>query len=608
MLKTLWRAGAALVLAAVTGPALAAESEFKPAKDRQELRQQIEKALAEEHVPGASLVVFDKNGIVVSEYFGQADKAAQRPVGENTLFRVGSVSKTPTGIAILQLVEQGKLALDTPVKALLPGLKLDNPWEASHPVRLVHLLEHTAGLDDMHFRNMYQFEDGAFSLLDSVNRDAASLRVRWQPGTMMAYSNPGYGILGAILERQYGQSWEAVVDERVLEPLGMKDGTAELAEAKRRGLAQGYKGEEEQAIGHPPIWLRSAGQLSASARDMAQLGRFLLTHGQSAPGVLAPATVAEMERVHTPDSAKAGLAYGYGLALYSKVKGGVQWYGHNGAIDGFLSVMSYAPELGIGYVFLVNSDNAGSRIVEPVWRYLVAQAGAKPAGASTASAPFPVDGWFRYANSRHEVLRGLEALLGVAALRTEGDKLHFKPLLGDAEVYRILPGGLLAADKEPGVPMGVMIRDAQGAVTIVTDGDVARPVSAVSALAPVAAVALALLALASAPFGRRKALGNRWLRLLPSLALLALGAVVLCLSQMTTLESGSFNWKTVGIAAGTWAFAVAGALGLLASLWHWRQEAATLAKTRCLLASLAVVGLSAWFWQVHWLGLALWLW
>lgn len=608
MLKKLWGAGTALVLAAVTGQALAVESEFKPAKDRQELRQQIEKALEEEHVPGASLVVFDRNGIVFSEQFGQADQAAKRPVTDHTLFRVGSVSKTPTGIAILQLVEQGKLSLDAPVKALLPELKLDNPWEASHPVRLIHLLEHTAGLDDMHLRNMYKLAPGTFSHLDSVNRDAGSLRVRWQPGTMMAYSNPGYGILGAILERHYGQSWEAVVDERVLKPLGMTDGTADLAEAERRGLAQGYTGEDEKATGHPEIWLRAAGQLSASARDIAQMGRFLLTRGQSVPGVLSPAMVAEMERVHTPDSAKAGLSHGYGLALYSTVLGGVSWKGHNGGIDGFLSGVRYAPSLGMGYAFLVNSDNAYRKLEKPVWRYLVAQSGVKPAAAATAPASFAIDGWVRHANSRNELMRGVTDLVAVAKLSTEGDKLHFKPLTEEEETYRILPGGLLAEEQEPALPVGVITRDAEGRITVTLDGQVSRPVSSVSVFGPIVAIALALVALVTAPVGRRQVLKSRSLRLLPTLALLALAATVLCISQLSFVESGTLNWKTLGIAVSTWTFALAGAAGLLASLWHWPKEQATLAKFRCLLGSLAVVGLSAWFWQVHWLGLALWLW
>ncbi|MBI2381911.1 MAG: beta-lactamase family protein [Gammaproteobacteria bacterium] len=607
MLNTLWGAGAALLIAAAAGQALATESELKPAKDRQELRQQLEKALAEDHMPGASLVVFDKNGVVFSEQFGLADKAAKRPVTENTLFRIGSVSKTPTGIAILQLVEQGKLSLDAPVKALLPELKLDNPWEASHPVRLIHLLEHTAGLDDMHLRDTYKLEPGSFSHLDTANRGAGSLRVRWQPGTMMSYSNPGYGVLGAILERHYGQPWEQIIDERVLKPLGMGDGTADLAEAQRRALAQGYSGDDERPTGHPAIWLRAAGQVSASARDLAQLGRFMLSGGQSMPGVLKPETVAEMHVVHTPDTARAGLKLGYGLAQYSKVRNGVMWHGHNGGIEGFASSFAYAPSLGYGYVLLANTDRAGRSIHEPVWRYLVALAGAKPVPAATAPAPFAIDAWFRFANPRNELMRGQTTLLSVAKIRTEGDRLIFQALLEEPEVYHILPGGLLAEAKEPSLPVGVMTRDDQGRITVTLDGMVSREVSAPAALGPAALFILALAALVSAPFGRRKVLVNPWLRLWPSLALLALAATIFCVSQMTMMESGVMNWKTLGIAAGTWAFALAGAMGLWMNARQWTGEVALLAKSRCLLASLAVVGLSLWFWQAQWLGLALWL-
>ena len=124
----------------------------KPAQSTDELRQQIEKILKDSHVPGVSVAIVHKNGPEWVTGIGKADVATGREVTPDTLFRIGSTSKAFTSLSILLLADQGKVSLDDSVHRLIPEIWYDNRWEATDPVRVANLLEHTTGWDDLHFR------------------------------------------------------------------------------------------------------------------------------------------------------------------------------------------------------------------------------------------------------------------------------------------------------------------------------------------------------------------------------------------------------------------------------------------------------------------------
>ena len=128
------------------------EEEPKPAQSIDELHQQVEKILKDTHTNGVSIAIVHKNGPEWVTGLGMADLASNRAATADTLFRIGSTSKTFISLSILMLVDQGKLSLDDPLHTLAPEVWFDNPWESSDPVRVVNLLEHTTGWDDLHFR------------------------------------------------------------------------------------------------------------------------------------------------------------------------------------------------------------------------------------------------------------------------------------------------------------------------------------------------------------------------------------------------------------------------------------------------------------------------
>src|SRR5215469_1765207 len=141
------RAHAIVVFFLIASVCLADEKEeekVKPADSVQELQQQIEKILKDTNTPGVSIAIVHKNGPEWVTGLGIADVASRRPVTADTLFRIGSTSKAFVSLSILLLTDQGKLSLEDPVHKLTPDVWFNNPWEATDPVRVVNLLEHTA--------------------------------------------------------------------------------------------------------------------------------------------------------------------------------------------------------------------------------------------------------------------------------------------------------------------------------------------------------------------------------------------------------------------------------------------------------------------------------
>ena len=139
--------------------------------------------------------MFDRQGIVLSGVIGLADSGTRAPVTDGTLFRLGSVTKTVTAIAIMQLIEQGHFGLQTPVSELLPDAPIRNPFADSDPVRVIHLLTHTAGFDDMHAKAFFSPVERRGRHLESSLQHPEPLTVRWRPGMYESYSNPGYVLL-----------------------------------------------------------------------------------------------------------------------------------------------------------------------------------------------------------------------------------------------------------------------------------------------------------------------------------------------------------------------------------------------------------------------------
>jgi len=164
--------------------------------------------LKETKTPGAAVVIVSREKVDWLAGIGKADVAANKPVTDETLFRIGSTSKAFAALAALQLQEEGRLKLTDIVKQWVPDVAFTNPWEATNPMRLVHLMEHTSGFDDIHLREYALNDPTPIALRDALIYGADSRISRWPPGDRMAYCNSGPAVLAAVIEKASGERFE----------------------------------------------------------------------------------------------------------------------------------------------------------------------------------------------------------------------------------------------------------------------------------------------------------------------------------------------------------------------------------------------------------------
>ena len=171
------------------------------------------------------------------------------------------------------------------------------------PVRLIHILQHTAGFDDMHFNEMYNVSHPAdLPLVEVLRLNPASRVVRWKPGTRMSYSNPGYGIAGYILEKVTGEKYEDRIAEHIFKPVGMTESSFHLTEADYPKLAKGYSSRGGAPVPYTQIYLRPSGNLHTTAADLGKFVHVLLNWGEIGEDlVIDPEYLSNMEHpTHIP--------------------------------------------------------------------------------------------------------------------------------------------------------------------------------------------------------------------------------------------------------------------------------------------------------------------
>jgi CubicO group peptidase (beta-lactamase class C family) len=405
----------------------------------EEFQATATRILAETGVPGAGMALVRQDAVEWAGGVGYADRDARTPVTADTHFRVGSISKTFLAMSLVQLYEDGKIDLESPVEELDPAIAIDNPWKSTDPVRIVHVLQHTAGFDDMHFNDRY-VADGApeVSLDAALARNPGARRVRWRPGTRMAYSNVGYGVAGALLEKAAGEPYEDYIQHAIFDTLDMPTSSFRLTTADEPRLARGYTRPTGPPIGYPRIYLRPAGNLHTSPRELAQFVRMLLNWGEvGTTYVVDPEYLGNMEQPRTTLAAAAGLRNGYGSGISTVLTLPYRVLGHDGGIDGFTSTYGYSPSRDVGYVVLLNSvgersAEAMTRLSSIAIRYLKrdVEPPATPEAKVDTAILDQYTGYYHDANPRNQLTWPIESLLAGRTITRDGHALSATPVIG----------------------------------------------------------------------------------------------------------------------------------------------------------------------------------
>jgi CubicO group peptidase (beta-lactamase class C family) len=517
----------------------------KPAQSIEELRQQLEKVLKDMHTPGASVAIVYREGPEWIAGLGKADVASGRATTPETLFRIGSTSKAFAALAILMLAEQGKLSLDDPVRKLAPDVWFENPWETNDPVRVVHLLEHTTGWDDMHLREYAKDAPPGMGLREALDYYHHSRISRWPPGTRMAYCNSGPAVAAYIVENLTNRHFEDFVEQNLFRPIGMK--TATYFPPPAGTATTLYHNDGKTPYPYWNILYRPAGSINASAQDMAAYIRFYLNRGAANGIQIVPA--ADIDRMEVPAStwaAREGMRSGYGLSNYWSLNEGFVYHGHNGGVSGGLTELAYMPECGVGYFFSINTGNGNAyeRVGKAIRAYVTSSLQKPPLPPAAALPPSAADytGWYEPDSPRVEMTRFIERLAGISLARFRDGKLLITSLGGWNETF--LPVATMqfryVPKKDPPEPvatLALLTPNEEGRFIQAGMMTTMKRIPAWLAVPEIVLTAFVLLSLVSilvyAPFWilgglsrKRRRPAERALRILPLMSVLSLTAIV----------------------------------------------------------------------------------
>jgi len=318
----------------------------------------IKQARIQHNVAAVAYVIVSKDKLLLSGTQGVSDKKSLRPVTLDTIFRIGSITKSFTSLALLKLQEQGKISLHDPLKQHAKDAPLDNPWSKTRPVTIAHLLEHTSGLTDLSRKEFDYPDAGALSLKRGLFINSQPRKALWPPGLHKSYSNAGAGYAAYALENITGSSYEDYVQINIFQPLAMSHSNFFLNQNTKRHLATGYDTDGDTPIPYWHMILRPFGAINTTTNDMSHFVQMLLNKGNySGKAVVHKNAISRMETPQTTLAASTGLTFGYGAGMDQHTHNGFVFYGHSGDGDGYLAQYAYNRDIGLGYFVVINAFN-----------------------------------------------------------------------------------------------------------------------------------------------------------------------------------------------------------------------------------------------------------
>jgi CubicO group peptidase (beta-lactamase class C family) len=317
-------------------------------------------------VPGAVLGVWADGELTVTPYGVLSTRTGVETTADS-VFQIGSITKTWTATMVVQLAEEGRLTYDTPVAELLPGVRLGRD-DASATITVRHLLTHSSGLEGDLFDDTGRGDEAVekyVALLADVGR-------AFEPGAAYSYCNSGFVVLGRIVEVLDDRTWDASLQARLVEPLGLTDTVTLAEDAILRRVAVGHKGPTDQGAPYGawalPRSAGPAGVIATTAADLLTFARLHADRGVGATGdrLLAEESVLGMQerQLPIPDNP---LFSGVGLSWRVGRWSGTAVMAHDGGTIGQVAALRVLPELGVAVCVLSNGDN-GDALVYPLVR------------------------------------------------------------------------------------------------------------------------------------------------------------------------------------------------------------------------------------------------
>jgi CubicO group peptidase (beta-lactamase class C family) len=589
-----------------------------------ELNTRIDSLLKKHKIPGFGFALVSEDSILGMASIGLAHIETGEPVTENTLFRVGSCTKSFLGLGFLKLIDEGKIDINTPVRQIVPEIEIYNPWRDTHPVRIVHLLEHTAGFDDIHMNSLYNEKDPEMPLKEALRAKAQLRKVRWQPGTRRAYSSPGYTLAGYILEKITGRRYEDYLKEVILEPVGMTTSSFRYTEEVKQLIATGY-GDNLEPFPFFDGYDRPASSLNSSTREMALFVQFLLNGGRVGEVQIIDEALMDRLGTHTTTIAsEAGLRGGYSFGVGVRFQDGFKWFGHSGGGPGFIAKYAYTKESGLGYAVLANTFNISGfeEISRFVQRYLIQDIDppAKPSIQVSGDQIEKYSGYYEMLSSRQQLVGFLDILLGGITISFENDTLYQVEFMGSKEaLIPVSPSSFRKSD-EPEASR-IFTLSPEGNRVFATLGDYYEKTGIWKPYAYRALVFSSLVVMVSAIlymffwvpahlYKKLKKKGNRSkyvrMRVIPLLAILSLTFGIFIVSNQPLITIGHKTVHNMIFYVSTLLFAGLSFLSLVFAIISFNKPVKMIASIYAFILSLSCLGMTLYlgYWGI--IGLRIW--
>ena len=379
-----------------------ANSTYQPPVFTQEDRRDRLKSLADtihnlmiEHandlqIPGVAYGIVMDGELVIASSLGVIDRDKDTPASTSSVFRIASMSKSFTAMAILKLRDEGKLNLDDPAQDYIPEMqKLNYLTSDAPPIRIRHLLTMSAGFPEDNPWGDRQLDETDQMLLDLMNSGAA---FSTSTGYQYEYSNTGYALLGNIISRVSGMSFQEYITANIFKPLEMHDTYWEFDNIPAEKLVHGYRWEDEQWKDEPMLHDGSYGAMGGLFTTIEDFSKYVNFHLSAWParseadnGPLRRSSVREMHygtfprlnsrsKDYNDEDCPSVVGYGYGLRT-TRYCNDIWQVGHGGALPGFGSNYVFYPDYGIGLMAFGNLTYTGPYPLKKLEQLIFEKAG-----------------------------------------------------------------------------------------------------------------------------------------------------------------------------------------------------------------------------------------
>lgn len=570
-----------------------------------ELKTAIKQKLDSLNITGA-IILIDSNETILMETYGKADIERNIDATNNTMFRLGSVSKMYAALAILKLQEQGKLSLKEEISELIPEIEYKNPWEETHPILVEHLLEHTSGFAYWYYAELGDNDPSPKTLKEALDFYPASRVSKFVPGSRSSYSNVGIATAAYIVEKVSGMAYEKYIDKYFFKPMGIENMTFLETPAYQNLAAKRY--DDGIGVAYYHILYRPAGSLNSSIKDMQPMLELFINRGQvNGVQILSDSSLKRMERMESLFIPEYRVFDNGGLCSQRSSFKGQIYHGHGGHVPGGVANLGYLPKHNKAYAVLTNGTNDQlvyeiSQLIKSYQTRNLPELSITDKAFENYKSTQDLTGFYTIVQPKFELTRFLEDIKLIHKVWHQNDTLCVKTKLGQFSGKYIANSEHQYRSVKSNKIKLVQLNDPADGEVLIINGIPLRKISAFWAytmltiffafvFVPLTITVFAIIALLIFMIGKKKNKKALWSSLWPffTSSILLIMYFAISMNMETRLDSfiliGTMNPVSVFIFFASIAFAISSLWSFYYIIKNWNSKGTKLIYYHSLIAA-----------------------